>query len=335
MSHATHHHIRQKLLNIASEHDFANLALEVFRHQAQHCEVYAQYLQYLHTKVHKISNISQIPCLPVELFKQHDIAQAAFGNIFPQSASFYSSGTGSSGNSRHFVADVSLYEASFEAGFRHFYGDISEWSVAALLPSYLERSGSSLVYMANKWLEQARSGAFFLYEWEQLKAFLLDNEQKGQKTLLLGVTFALLDFAQYCEKLPLRHTTIMETGGMKGRRRELLREEVHEMLKNAFEVAAIHSEYGMTELLSQAYSEGGGVFRCAPTMQVLCRDATDPFSYLRPAQSGLLNVIDLANLYSCSFLATADVGRVYADGSFEVLGRADHSDIRGCNLMLA
>jgi hypothetical protein len=228
-----------------------------------------------------------------------------------------------------------LYQESFITGFELFYGPVKEYCIIGLLPSYLERSNSSLVFMVDKLIqlsEHPQSG-FYLNEYKQLSALLTDLKKQKQKTLLIGVTFALLDFAdQYPQSL--QQTVVMETGGMKGRREEMIRPEVHKLLKNAFHLSAIHSEYGMTELLSQAYSKGEGVFNCPPWMRILVRDEEDPFLVKRTG-AGTINVIDLANIYSCSFIATDDVGKLYPDNSFEVLGRMDSSDLRGCSLMVA
>ncbi|MGB3091567.1 MAG: acyl transferase, partial [Chitinophagaceae bacterium] len=247
---------------------------------------------------------------------------------------FESSGTTGSINSKHQVKDLSLYEESFTRGFELFYGAVSEWCVIGLLPSYLERKNSSLVYMVEKLIQlsgHSQSG-FYLHEFDRLYETLAALEKKQQKTLLIGVTFALLDFAEKYS-LPLQHTVVMETGGMKGRRKEMIRQEVHQLLKTAFQLPVIQAEYGMTELLSQAYSKVDGIFSSPPWMKILVRDEEDPFIVKRTG-SGTINVIDLANFYSCSFIATDDVGKVHADGSFEVLGRIDGSDLRGCSLMV-
>ena len=238
-------------------------------------------------------------------------------------------------SSKHHILDLELYENSFSSIFKHFYGDISEYCILALLPSYLERTGSSLIFMAENWIENSRheNSGFYLYNYDELFAILQQLEAKKQKTILLGVSFALCDFAEKYN-LKLKHTIVMETGGMKGRRKEMLRTELHELLKNAFGVSQIHSEYGMTELLSQAYSQGNERFCCPPSMQVLIREVNDPFSWLKNGQTGGVNIVDLANIHSCAFLATSDLGKRFDDGSFELLGRFDHSDTRGCNLLV-
>lgn len=312
------------------EQGFEALALEVFRFQAENNPVYKDFLQALKVDPAPIRDITQIPFLPVRFFKSHEVKTTAFD---PQVV-FESSGTSGNVNSHHLVKDISLYEESFKKGFELFYGPVKDYCVIGLLPSYLERKGSSLVYMVDKLIhssEHPQSG-FYLDEYEKLFTVLTELEKHQQKTLLFGVGFALLDFAEKYA-VSLRHTVVMETGGMKGRRKEMIREEVHAMLKRSFSLEHIHSEYGMTELLSQVYSKGEGVFTCPPWMKILMRDEEDPFLVKRSG-SGTINVIDLVNIYSCSFIATDDVGRLYPDGSFEVLGRMDGSDIRGCSLML-
>lgn len=309
---------------------FEALALDLFRFQYQQNPVYQQYVNALGIVGDKVRSVEQIPFLPIRFFKTHSIQTTAFT---PQ-AVFESSGTTGSVNSRHLVKELGLYRQSFGKAFEQFYGPVDRWCVIGLLPSYLERSHSSLVVMVDELVR--RSGhpdsGFYLYEHEKLQQVLRKLEQEGQPVLLIGVTFALLDFAEHFP-MPLQHTVIMETGGMKGRREEMTRQEVHELLTRAFGLKAIHSEYGMTELLSQAYSAGNGLFRCPPWMKVLLRQEDDPFD-LRREGAGIVNVIDLANIYSCCFIATDDVGRLYADGSFEVQGRLDNSDIRGCSLMV-
>jgi phenylacetate-coenzyme A ligase PaaK-like adenylate-forming protein len=248
---------------------------------------------------------------------------------------FDSSGTTGSVPSRHFVAEVSLYEESFMRGFQHFYGKPDDYVFLALLPSYLERGNSSLVYMADKFIRLSRKeeSGFFLNEFERLHSLVLSLKERGQRTILLGVTFALLDFAE-AFSLDFPELIVMETGGMKGRREELTRTEVHSRLCNSFGVKKIHSEYGMTELLSQAYSKGHGIFQTPSWMKILLRDVYDPLQLQKRNKNGAINVIDLANLYSCSFIATNDLGKMNEDGSFEITGRMDNAEIRGCNLMV-
>jgi phenylacetate-coenzyme A ligase PaaK-like adenylate-forming protein len=321
-------------LTSVTKPDFASVALDIFRFQHQHSQVYQQFCNALHVNPVSITEINQIPFLPVAFFKTHTIATTTF----EPAAVFESSGTTQTINSKHFVKDIALYEESFNTAFRLFYGDPKDWCIIALLPSYLERSNSSLIMMADKLIEQsahAQSG-FYLHDLEKLHYTITSLENQQQKTLLLGVTFALLDFAEQYP-MHLQYTTIMETGGMKGRRREMTRQEVHDILCTSFKVNVVHSEYGMTELLSQAYSTGHGIFSCPPWMKVLVREEDDPLTVLSANKenivSGAVNVIDLANIYSCSFIATDDAAKLYPDESFEILGRLDNSDIRGCSLL--
>ncbi len=317
------------------DHSFTNTALELFRFQYQNSPVYQQFCNTLKINLDKIDTISKIPFLPINFFKTHTITSTEF---IPE-AIFESSGTTQTINSKHLVKDITVYEKSFINTFQLFYGDVSEWCIIALLPSYLERKNSSLVMMADKLITQSKhpKSGFYLNELQQLQQVLSELEQQKQKTLLIGVTFALLDFAEQYP-MPLHHTIIMETGGMKGRRKEMTRQQVHEILTTAFQIKNIHSEYGMTELLSQAYSKGKGIFNCPPLMKILIREEDDPFAIYTAGEkntvAGAINVIDLANIYSCSFIATEDAGRLYPDGSFEVLGRLDNTDIRGCSLLV-
>ena len=324
--------LEDKVFNVMPE-GFNSLALDIFRFQYHQNPVYRSYANAIHTDLSKVDSVASIPFLPVSFFKTHEVVS---GTFVPEVV-FESSGTTHTGNSRHLVQKARIYRNSFSSAFRHFYGDPSQWCIIGLLPSYLERSSSSLVMMVHELIGMSGhpGSGFYLYEHEQLAAVLKQNESDRQQTLLIGVTFALLDFAEFF-KWPLRFTTVMETGGMKGRRKEITREEVHARLQSAWKLDAIHSEYGMTELLSQAYSKGNGIFRCPPWMKVLLREEDDPLSIMLPAThatSGLVNVIDLANLYSCAFIAIDDIGRLHADGSFEILGRMDSSDVRGCSLM--
>lgn len=313
------------------EAHFEELAVDLFHFQYEHNPVYNQYVNSLPIVGRTIRSLARIPFLPIQCFKTHTIKTTAFE---PQ-AVFESSGTTQTINSRHYVKHLDLYKQSFLTAFGQFYGPVQDWCIIGLLPSYLERRHSSLVVMVDELIRQSGHAAsgFYLYEHEKLHSLLQELEARGQKTILIGVTFALLDFAEKFP-LPLKHTIVMETGGMKGRREEITRQQVHDILKAAFGLPAIHAEYGMTELLSQAYSTGAGILHCPPWMKALVREEDDPFA-IRQAGSGILNVIDLANIYSCSFIATEDVARVYDDGSFEVQGRMDNSDIRGCSLMVA
>lgn len=329
-------HIRNEIFNVDSA-SFEALALEIFSFQYGENPVYQQFCKMLKISPGDVRTTENIPFLPIQFFKNKSIKSTRF----EPALLFESSGTTGSVNSRHYVKDAGIYEESFLTAFTMFYGDISNYSIMGLLPSYQERGNSSLVYMVNELIrrsDSAQSG-FYLNEDERLYKNIMKNEKLGKKTLLIGVTYALLDFtAKYPAKL--RHTIVMETGGMKGRGKELTREEVHGLLKQRLGVNEVHSEYGMTELLSQAYSSRNGRFDTPPWMKVFVRAEDDPFD-VNSAQStqknfisGAINVIDLANLYSCAFIATDDVARLYPDGSFEVLGRMDNSDIRGCGLMI-
>jgi len=310
------------------------MALAVFNFQYSQNSFYNQYCKTLHIDITTVDDIKKIPFLPIGFFKTHDIITTQF----KPAIIFESSGTTQTINSRHLVKDIGLYEESFNKAFRLFYGEPSDWCIIALLPGYIERKNSSLVLMADKLIQQSNhpQSGFYLHDLQNLQTTLLQLEKQQQKTLLIGVTFALLDFA---EQFPmhLQYTTIMETGGMKGRREEITRQEVHHILSENFKVNKIHSEYGMTELLSQAYSKGDGIFNCPPWMKVLLREEDDPFSVKGADKnnpiSGAVNVIDLANIYSCSFIATDDAGKLYPDESFEIMGRLDNSDIRGCSLL--
>ena len=322
-----------------NEESFSSVALGIFRFQYANNPVYKAYVQALAIDPGKIDSVYDIPFLPISFFKTHKICTT----LFEPQAVFESSGTTGQATSRHYINDPDLYEESFGKGFERQYGKMKEWCIIGLLPSYLERKNSSLIYMVNKMIgeSECRESGFYLNEYAALKKILTGLENRKQKTLLIGVTFALLDFAEQFQ-FPLYNTIIMETGGMKGRRKEMIREEVHNELKRAFSISTVHSEYGMTELLTQAYSKGNGIFECPPWMKVLVRDEDDPLNLQKPANGitqiegrGVLNVIDLANIWSCSFIATEDAGKVFEDGSFEVQGRVDSSDIRGCNLLIA
>ncbi len=315
----------------APDLDFEITALEIFRLQARENLVYQNYLQQIRIDISSIQKVEQIPYLPIRMFKSHRVI-AGSNEV---STIFTSSGTTGAVTSSHFVTDVALYEQSFTKTFKKLYGDLSSCCFIALLPSYLERSGSSLVYMCEKLMGESKhpDSGFYLNEYDKLAGVIKQLEEKKQKTILLGVTYALLDFAKL-HPMPLRNTIVLETGGMKGKREEMIRSEVHAILQQAFSIEAIHSEYGMTELLSQAYSDGNGIYKCPPWMRVFARDTNDPLSVVSAGKSGGLNIIDLANFNSCSFIATQDLGRIHLNGSFEVLGRFDDAEIRGCNLMV-
>jgi len=322
---------QQQIFSISSEEQFIKAALQVFKHQAQNNAIYRKFIEGLGIDIDTVNQLADIPFLPIEFFKQH----AVVSSIAEPEVTFTSSGTTGMITSSHYITDISWYIESFRAAFNLFYGDIKQYCVLALLPAYLERGGSSLVYMADDLIKQSGhpNSGFYLYNHADLHQQLTELKKAGTPTLLIGVTFALLDFVeQYPIDFP--ELIVMETGGMKGRRKEMIREELHQILTNGFGVNAIHSEYGMTELLSQAYSKGQGIFNCPTWMRVITRDTNDPLSTVGTAKTGGVNVIDLANINSCSFIATQDLGKVYDDGSFEILGRFDASDIRGCNLLV-
>lgn len=344
---------------ISSQKQFEKIALKVFRFQYENNKVYQEFCNFLKTDPHKVKSLQQIPFLPIQFFKSHEVVS----NTNPIQETFTSSGTTGMITSKHLVTDVTLYEESYRKGFSEFYGNIEDYVVLALLPSYLEREGSSLIYMVKDLIELSNhpESGFYLHNHDELITKLIALDKAGQNVILIGVTFALLDLietfnekssfsdkkkkvfddlrqttelSEKKQQFQLQHTIIMETGGMKGKRKEMIREELHEQLCKGFGVSAIHSEYGMTELLSQAYSLGNGVFECPSWIQILVRDTEDALSYIQDGKTGGINVIDLANINSCSFIATQDLGKKNPNNSFEVLGRFDNSDIRGCNLMV-
>ena len=323
---------KQQIFSISNDQQFADCALQTFRFQAQNCAVYREFITNMKVDIDAVDGVEKIPFLPISFFKSHEV----LSSTSKVQVVFTSSGTTGMINSRHLVTDVSWYQESFRRAFDLFYGDIRNYCILALLPSYLEREGSSLIYMAEDLVKRSENpdSGFYLYNYDDLFTQLQKQQQVKKPTLLVGVTFALLDFVeQYTIDFP--ELVVMETGGMKGRRKEMIREELHQTLCKGFGVSTIHSEYGMTELLSQAYSNGNGIFNCPPWMKIISRDTNDPVTILENDKTGGINVIDLANVNSCSFIATQDLGRVYKDGSFEVLGRFDNSDIRGCNLLIA
>ena len=322
--------VKDDIFNIKSNTDFELLALDIFKFQFKNNKVYRSFCDLLYKHPSDIKQVSEIPFLPIQFFKSRDVLSSSL----PIEKTFTSSGTTGSITSKHLISDLKLYEESYLKAFKHFYGNIKDYVVLALLPSYLERDGSSLIYMVNDLIEKSNQieSGFYLNNLEELSNTLKSLEAKQQKTLLIGVSFALLDLVETYQ-LNLKHTTIMETGGMKGRRKEIIRQELHQTLQSGFRVPQIHSEYGMTELLSQAYSKGNGVFECPPWMKILTRDTEDALTIQPPNKTGGINVIDLANLNSCSFIATQDLGKVGHNGEFEIIGRFDNSDIRGCNLM--
>lgn len=323
--------MQNDIFNIKTEQDFQNLAFSVFKHQFENNKVYRSFCDLLYVHPSQVKRLEDIPFLPIQFFKSHQVVSSP-DNI---AQTFTSSGTTGAVTSKHLVTDLSWYERSYIEGFTHFYGDVSEYTILALLPNYLEREGSSLIYMVEDLIAKSKKpkSGFYLNNLDELTTTLLHLEAKGEKVLLIGVTFALLDLIEQ-HQFDLQNTIVMETGGMKGRRKELTRFELHQILTEGFGVAEIHSEYGMTELLSQGYSKGNGIFKCPPWMRILTRDTEDPLTVLENNKTGGVNVIDLANYNSCSFIATQDLGKLYPNHQFEILGRFDNSDIRGCNLMV-
>jgi phenylacetate-coenzyme A ligase PaaK-like adenylate-forming protein len=323
--------MQKDIFNIQNEAGFTEVALAVFKHQFQTNRVYRSFCDLINVHPSDVQKVSDIPFLPIQFFKSRKVlaSREEVQEIFT------SSGTTGSRTSKHFVTDIKLYKESYRKGFHHFYGNIEAYTVLALLPNYLERKGSSLVYMVEDFIARSKhvESGFYLDNLEELTKILIKLDKSGQKTLLIGVSFALLDLIEK-QQFNLKNTIVMETGGMKGRRKELVREELHAILQEGFGVNEIHSEYGMTELLSQGYSQGKGIFKTPPWMRVLTRDTEDALSIQSPGKNGGLNVIDLANYNSCSFIATQDLGKVHKDGTFEIMGRFDSSDIRGCNLMV-
>ena len=323
--------MQNNIFNIQTQEEFKQVALNVFKHQFKNNKVYRSFCDLLYIHPSNITKVEEIPFLPIQFFKSRKI----LSSLEEVQETFTSSGTTGSITSKHFVTDINLYKESYLKGFSHFYGNIEEYVVLALLPNYLEREGSSLVFMVDDLIQKSKNSesGFYLNNIEELAKKLTEQDKKGQKVLLIGVSFALLDLIETAQ-FNLKNSIIMETGGMKGRRKELVREELHQILQNGFGVSEIHSEYGMTELLSQGYSDGNGVFKTPPWMKILTRDTEDALTIQQIGKTGGINVIDLANYNSCSFIATQDLGKVHKNGTFEIIGRFDNSDIRGCNLMV-
>ena len=321
----------KQIFSIQSEEDFQNAALEVFRYQAQENEVYKNFLNFLNVDYTTINHTDDIPFLPIQFFKKFELVS---GNPAVEKI-FTSSGTTGMTTSKHMVTDLALYHYSLEKCFEQFYGPLTDYTIFALLPSYLERTGSSLIDMVEYWIEKSANpkSGFYLYNHDELYENLLAHEKTGKKAILIGVSFALLDFVEHY-KMNLQYTIVMETGGMKGRKKEITRAELHHILKNGFGTEEIHSEYGMTELLSQGYSRGDLTFKSPNWMRILIRETEDPLKYVTEGKTGGVNVIDLANYNSISFIATDDLGKKISQNQFEILGRFDHSDVRGCNLMI-
>lgn len=319
------------IFNIQTEAEFKDMALKVFKFQFENNTVYRSFCDLLYVNPSDVKHIEDIPFLPIQFFKSHKVVSDSNSAEIV----FTSSGTSGSITSKHYVTDLKLYEKSFKQGFANTYGAIEDYVILALLPSYLEREGSSLIYMVEQLIKDSKQkeSGFYLHNLSELKDTLVRLDAQGKKVLLIGVSYALLDLVE-TYSFQLKNTIVMETGGMKGKRKELIKEELHNILKNGFGVDAIHSEYGMTELLSQAYSKGNGVFECPKWMKILTRDTEDALTIQSEGKNGGINVIDLANLNSCAFIATQDLGKVHANSQFEIIGRFDNSDIRGCNLMV-
>ncbi|MCD4832904.1 MAG: acyltransferase [Bacteroidales bacterium] len=327
-----HNFSTDEIFSINSDNHFNDIALRIFNYQAENNPVYKEYLFHLGTNFSSIKTVQEIPFLPIEFFKTHKVITGSEQDV----KTFYSSGTTGIEKSNHYITDLSVYEKSFLTAFEQQYGKISNYCILALLPTYLENESSSLVYMVNRLIEESghSESGFYLQNGEELALKLRYLNQAKTKVILIGVSYALVDLA---EKFPMNlpNTIIMETGGMKGKRKELTKKELHNFLSSKFGIESIHSEYGMTELLSQAYSKGDGKFYSPPWMKILIRDVYDPFCYLEKEKPGGINIIDLANINSCSFIETKDLGKINQNNSFEILGRFDYSDIRGCNLLVA
>ena len=319
-----------RIFNVKSDTDFESLALEIFKFQFKNNRIYNSFCNHLSINEAKVNNLQDIPFLPISFFKSKQVL-ATTDKI---DTVFTSSGTTGDLTSQHFVTDISIYEKSYLKAFDLFYGSLEDYCILALLPSYLEREGSSLIYMTQDFIKKSNhsKSGFYLNDTNKLIETLTELERKQTKTLLIGVSFALLDLAE-SHSFDLKNTVVMETGGMKGRRKELIRLELHQILQTSFGISRVHSEYGMTELLSQAYATANGIFHCPPWMRVFTRELNDPLQLVE-GKTGGVSIIDLANLYSCSFIATQDLGRKISSHSFEILGRFDHSDLRGCNLMV-
>lgn len=319
------------IFEVDSDQKFNEIAMNLFRWQASNVPIYQEYINSLGIKPSEINQINEIPFLPIQFFKSKKV----IANNCLIEKTFQSSGTTETGKSKHFVADIKLYEQSFTNGFIDTYGEVENTCILALLPNYLEQGNSSLIYMIDSLINKSKhpKSGFILNEKGDLLNTLLELKKQQVKTVLIGVTYALLDFIESYE-IDFPELIVMETGGMKGRRKEIIRTELHQLLCNGFGVSSIHSEYGMTELLSQAYSTGNGIFTSPPWMKIVTREISDPLTLNTNKKAGGINVIDLANVYSCSFIATQDLGRVFEDNSFEVIGRFDNSDTRGCNLMV-
>ena len=320
--------LSKRIFNISNEDEFNSIALEVFEFQYKNIPVYKKYVDLVKSQKKSINHYKEIPFLPIDFFKSNHI----IADNSKIEKTFLSSGTGNTIRSKHLVKDLKLYEQTFSAGYKHFYSDPKEWTILALLPSYLDQGDSSLIYMVNNFIKKSENSKsnYINYDLDVLKNLIL--KLKNKNVLLIGVSYALLELSEL-DSFNLENWVIMETGGMKGRRKEMVRQELHQQLKKAFNVDAIHSEYGMTELLSQAYSKKNGSFKTPPWMKFIIRDFEDPYSLAKINSSGGINIIDLANIYSCSFIETQDIGKEIEKDSFEILGRYDQSEVRGCNLL--
>ena len=319
--------LENQIFKISSKEDFTSTALEVYRFQKKHCKVYREYLELLHHPEPK--SIKEIPFLPISFFKTHNV----LNDYLPVQFDFLSSGTTGMSRSKHSVQIPDMYERAFNKIYDEFIGNPNDQVILALLPNYIEQGNSSLVYMVDHLIKRSDSplSGFFLEDYQKLISNYTSAIEAGKKVVLFGVSYALLDLAE--SKIDLSKAQIIETGGMKGRRKEMTKEELHETLKTGLNCNFISSEYGMTELFSQSYSDKDGLFEIPSTMEILIRETNDPFYYLNDGKTGGINVIDLANLYSCSFIATQDLGQKIGN-QFKLMGRFDNSDIRGCNLMV-
>lgn len=326
-----YHNLVNRIFKVKTDDQFTEIAIEVFHHQYENNIIYKQFVDLLGVETSKITCLKEIPFMPIDFFKNHEIISQGL----VEEKIFKSSSTTGIGRSNHLVADLAIYNESFIRGFKKFYGDPAEICLIAILPSYVEQGDSSLIYMIDHLiaLSNCELSGYYLNKNADVLNCLMALKKQNKRTILWGVTYALLDFIEM-GKIEFESLIVLETGGMKGRRMELVREELHEKLCSGFGVGSIHSEYGMTELLSQAYSAGEGKFRCSDTMKILIRDVNDPKSFMKPIRTGGINVVDLANINSCSFIATQDLGKLHNDGSFEVVGRFDNSELRGCNLMV-
>ena len=334
MSSSLKTNIRERIFSIKDELTFNEVALTIFQFQALNNPIYNRYLSLLNIDIKAIEHYSKIPFLPIEFFK-NNIVLTSEQQVELPSLVFKSSGTTGENTSSHYVLDPEIYLESCIKSFNLFYGAIENWNILALLPSYIERENSSLIYMVNQLMQISNKSAnqFYLYNHDALYSKILELEKKKEPSILIGVSYALLDFAEKYQP-QLNYTIVMETGGMKGKREEITKQAMHDILKKSFQTPTIHAEYGMTELLSQAYSSGNGLYKCPPWMKIICKELNDPFQETKNNQTGRINIIDLANIYSCSFIETADMGKVSDNDTFEIIGRIENALMRGCNLLI-